>query len=162
VLQIVADGKQLSEPTPVATGLSSPEGLAVTPGGNLLVVEAGAGRLSLINTRTGEVSTIAEGLQLGAEGTPGFPGTWGFNGVAVGPSGTIYVTGDIGNVLYRMEPVQEPPVIAPARQLPATGSAGLRAGQGARVPTWCYALMASGAVLIMGGLAVLAKARSRR
>ena len=114
VLQVIADGEPLSEPMPVAAGLSSPEGLAVTPGGNLLVVEAGAGRLSFINTATGEVSAVAEGLELGAEGPPGVPGTWGFNGVAVGPSGAIYVTGEIGNVLYRIEPlVGEPPVIAP-------------------------------------------------
>jgi len=114
VLQLVADGKQLPEPLPVATGLSSPEGLAMTPGGNLLVVEAGAGRLSLINTATGEVSAVAEGLELGAEGPPGVPRTFGFNGVAVGPSGAIYVTGDIGSVLYRIEPLEgEPPAIAP-------------------------------------------------
>lgn len=162
VLQIVADGEALSEPTPVVTGLSSPEGLALTLGGSLLVVEAGAGRLSRIDLATGEASTIAEGLQLGAEGTPGFPGIWGFNGVAVGPSGAIYVTGDMASVLYRIEAVEAAPVTAPARQLPAAGSAGLQAGQGTGVPTWWYALMAGGAVLIMGGLAGLAKARSRR
>jgi glucose/arabinose dehydrogenase len=27
-----------------------------------------------------------------------------FNGVAVGPSGAIYITGDVANVLYRIEP----------------------------------------------------------
>jgi sugar lactone lactonase YvrE len=162
VLQIVADGEALPEPVRVATGLSSPEGLTLTPGGSLLVVEAGAGRLSRINTRTGEVSTVAEGLKLGAEGIPGFPATWGFNGVAVGPSGTIYVTGDIGNVLYRIEAVEEAPVMPPAQQLPAAGSGGLLAEQDGGVPAWGYALMATGAVLFMAGLAGLAKARSRR
>jgi sugar lactone lactonase YvrE len=162
VLQIVADGERLSEPVPVATGLSFPEGLALTPGGSLLVVEAGAGRLSRIDLATGEVGTIAEGLQLGAEGVPGFPGIWGFNGVAVGPSGTIYVTGDVGNVLYRIEAVEEPPAIVPARQLPATGSGGLLTEQGSGVPVWWYALAAGGALLAAGGLAGLAKARGRR
>jgi sugar lactone lactonase YvrE len=162
VLQIVANGAVLPEPLVVATGLSSPEGLALTPGGNMLVVEAGAGRLSRINLSTGGVSTIAEGLQLGAEGVPGFPGIWGFNGVAVGPSGTIYVTGDIGNVLYRVEAVEEAPVMAPARQLPAAGSGGLLTEQGGGVPSWWYALMATGAVLFLSGLAGLARARSRR
>jgi DNA-binding beta-propeller fold protein YncE len=161
-LQIVANGAVLPEPLVVATGLSSPEGLALTPGGNMLVVEAGAGRLSRINLSTGGVSTIAEGLQLGAEGVPGFPGIWGFNGVAVGPSGTIYVTGDIGNVLYRVEAVEEAPVMAPARQLPAAGSGGLLTEQGGGVPSWWYALMATGAVLFLSGLAGLARARSRR
>jgi sugar lactone lactonase YvrE len=149
VLQIVADGKQLSEPMPVATGLSSPEGLAATPGGNLLVVEAGARRLSLINTRTGQVSAVAEGLELGAEGTPGMPATWGFNGVAVGPSGAIYVTGDIGSVLYRIEAIEEPPAIAPAP--PATGGGGLRPKSESGVVVWGSALAAGGALLLAAG-----------
>ena len=104
VLQIVADGEPLSEPIPVARDLSAPEGLAVTPDGSLLVVETGAGRLSSIDLETGKVSTVAEGLELGAQGAEGYPPTWIFNGVAVGPSGAIYVTGDIANVLYRIEP----------------------------------------------------------
>jgi LPXTG-motif cell wall-anchored protein len=149
VLQIVADGEQLSEPMPVATGLSFPEGLALTPGGNLLVVEAGAGRLSLINTRTGEVSAVAEGLELGAEGTPGMPPTWGFNGVAVGPSGAIYVTGDIGSVLYRIEAVKEAPVMAPAP--PATGGGGLQPGPQSSVAAWWWALAAGGVLLLAAG-----------
>jgi sugar lactone lactonase YvrE len=151
VWQIVADGKQLSEPMPVATGLSSPEGLAVTPGGNLLVVEAGAGRLSLINTRAGEVSTVAEGLELGAEGTPGMPPTWGFNGVAVGPSGAIYVTGDIGSVLYRIEAVKEASAVAPAAP-PATGGGGLQPGPDSSIAAWWCTLAAGGVLLLAGGV----------
>jgi len=163
VLQIVADGEALSEPVPVATGLSFPEGLALTPGGSLLVVEAGAGRLSRIELATGEVSTIAEGLQLGAEGVPGFPGIWGFNGVAVGPSGTIYVTGDIGNVLYRIEAVEEAPVmVPPPAALPAAGSGGLLSKQGSGVPVWWYLLAGGGALLVLAGLAGLGMTRSRR
>lgn len=103
VLQIVAGGKPLVEPVPVATDLSFPEGLAVALDGSLLVVEAGAGRLSRIDTATGQVSTVAEGLELGAPGVEGMPPTWVFNGVAVGPSGMIYITGEIANVLYCLE-----------------------------------------------------------
>jgi len=88
----------------VATDLAFPEGLAVAPDGSLLVVETGVGRLSRIDLVTGEVSTVAVGLELGAEGAKDYPPTWIFNGVAVGPSGAIYVTGDIANVLYRIEP----------------------------------------------------------
>lgn len=104
VQQIIADGEPLAEPIPVATNLSAPEGLAVAPDGSLLVVETGAGRLSSIDLETGEVSTVAVGLEMGAEGAEGYPPTWIFNGVAVGPSGAVYVTGDIANVLYRIEP----------------------------------------------------------
>jgi sugar lactone lactonase YvrE len=104
VLQIVAGGELLSEPKPVATDISVPEGLAVAPDGSLLVIETGVGRLSSIDLETGKVSTVAEGLELGAQGVEGYPPTWIFNGVAVGSSGVIYVTGDIANVLYRIEP----------------------------------------------------------
>ena len=103
-IRIVADGEPLAEPIPVATNLSAPEGLAVAPDGSLLVVETGVGRLSSIDLETGKVSTVAEGLLLGAEGAEGYPPSWIFNGVAVGSSGVIYVTGDIANVLYRIEP----------------------------------------------------------
>ena len=68
------------------------------------MVESGAGRLSRIDLLTGQVRTVAEGLLLGAEGIPGTPPTWIFSGVAVGPSGVIYVTGDKGNVVYRLDP----------------------------------------------------------
>ena len=46
----------------------------------------------------------SENLKLGLETIPGMMPTYIFNGVAVGPSGTIYVTGDVDNVLYRIEP----------------------------------------------------------
>ncbi|MCP4289438.1 MAG: hypothetical protein GY792_34295 [Gammaproteobacteria bacterium] len=101
VLQIVDNGEPLAEPALVVKDLASPEGLAVAPDGNLLVVEAGAGRLSSIDLKTGNVSIVAEGLEIGF---PSEHPTWIFNGVAVGPSGAIYVTGDIANVLYRIEP----------------------------------------------------------
>jgi glucose/arabinose dehydrogenase len=32
------------------------------------------------------------------------PPTWIFNGVAVGPSGAVYVSGDVENVIYRIQP----------------------------------------------------------
>ena len=104
VWQIGFDGKTPLAPVPVAFGLANPEGLAVDIDGSLLVVEAGAGRLSRVDLTTGEVSAVVDGLELGAEGPPGMPPTWGFNGVAVGPSGAIYITGDVANVLYRIWP----------------------------------------------------------
>jgi sugar lactone lactonase YvrE len=103
ILQLVADGEVLSGPRPVATDLQGPEGLAVTGDGILYVIEAGAARLSQVRTATGEVITVADELALGAPGIPGMPPTWVFNGVAVGPSGAIYVTGDVENVVYRIQ-----------------------------------------------------------
>ncbi len=103
VWQIVHDGAVLEEPYLTAEGLVLPEGLAVHPDGGLLVVESGLGRLSHINISTGEVTTVADELGLGVVAPPGWPPTWFFNGVAVGERGAIYVSGDIDNVVYRIE-----------------------------------------------------------
>jgi glucose/arabinose dehydrogenase len=101
---MVFDGKTPLTSVPVAFDLSNPEGLAVDVDGSLLVVEAGARRLSRVDLTTGEKSVVVEGLELGSEGPPGLPPTYGFNGVAVGPSRAIYITGDVSNVLYRIWP----------------------------------------------------------
>ena len=106
VWQIVANGLPLATPILVAQGLTNPEGLAIDRDGSLLVVESMADRLSRINLLTGEVTTVADGMLIGAETIPGTPPTWTFNGVAVGPSGVIYVTGARGNVVYRFNPVK--------------------------------------------------------
>lgn len=102
VWQIVADSQVLDEPAAVATGLDQPEGLVAEHASSLLVVESGAGRVSRIDLNSGMVTTVAEDLELGATGPAGWPPTWLFNGVAVGERGDIYVTGDIGNVIYRI------------------------------------------------------------
>jgi sugar lactone lactonase YvrE len=142
VLQIVADGQPLAEPMSVATGLSFPEGLAIAADGALLVVESGMGRLSSIDPETGQVRAIAEGLELGAPGPEGMPPTWTFNGVAVDPAGTIYVTGDKTNVLYRSE---EPAA------LPETGGVTLHT----------YTIILTLATLaILGGLGLALRRRA--
>jgi len=59
---------------------------------------------------------------------------------------------------------EEAPAIAPApaAELPSAGSGGLLGEEGISLPTWWYALAAGGTLLIMGGLAGLWRARSRR
>jgi sugar lactone lactonase YvrE len=101
VSQLVRDGVLLDPPSVVASGLVGPEGLAVGQDGNLLVVESTAGRLSRIDLVTGQVSTLMEGLQF-LPATPADVPTLAFNGVAVAPSGAIYVTEDGTNTLYRI------------------------------------------------------------
>jgi sugar lactone lactonase YvrE len=103
VWQVVANGVVLATPQPIAGGLAEPEGLALDHDGNLLVVEAAAGRLSRIDVGTGAVTTVASNLSLGMPFVPDIsvPTLW-FNGVAVADSGAIYVTGDIGRVVYRI------------------------------------------------------------
>jgi sugar lactone lactonase YvrE len=144
VLQLIADGQPLAEPVTVVSGLSFPEGLAVGADGTLLVVESGVGRLSAIDPETGQVRTIAEGLELGAPGPEGLPPTWTFNGVAVDAAGAIYVTGDKTNVLYRIE---EPAT------LPVTG--------GITWPSYGLVLIFAGLALLIGlGLALRRRRRA--
>jgi hypothetical protein len=49
--------------------------------------------------------TVAEGLPLGAPAAPNTPPAWAFNGVAVGPSGTIYLTSDVESGVWRLTEV---------------------------------------------------------
>lgn len=84
--------------------LQGPEGLALDLDGNLLVVEEGASRLSRIDDlSSGEVITIVEGLKLFKGGLPEFPPYWFFDGVTVGPSGDIYITGGGENAIYKIK-----------------------------------------------------------
>jgi sugar lactone lactonase YvrE len=102
VFQIIADGAPVF--IPLAFDLAFPEGLAVAPDGeSLLVVEGGAGRVSRIDLATHEVTPFVEGLQFGLPPISDMPPFFVFNGIAVGPSGVIYVSGDMKNVLYRID-----------------------------------------------------------
>ncbi|MGB5227622.1 MAG: hypothetical protein WBN55_05120 [Eudoraea sp.] len=100
ILQIGFDGKTPTN-IEVIAGLQNPEGLALDETGGLLVVEWGAARLSRIDLLTGERTTIAEGLELGTAGLGAPPG-WSFDGVTIGSSGDIYVSGAGANVIYRV------------------------------------------------------------
>jgi len=83
----------------------NPEGLAWDKKGGLLVVEPGASRLSRIDLATGEVSQIAENLKLSGPAIgqeAALPPTYLFDGVVVGQTGDIYVSGGGKNVIYRI------------------------------------------------------------
>jgi sugar lactone lactonase YvrE len=104
VWQIGFDGRAPLDPVPVASGLANPEGMAVDLDGSLLVVETGAGRLSRIDLATGAVSVVTDGLEPGVPGPEYVPPTGFFDGVAVGPSGAIYLTDNVNNTLLRIGP----------------------------------------------------------
>jgi len=104
VWQLIADGRELADPIPAASGVSGPEGLAFDLDGSLLVVEGTAGRVSRIHLATGAVTPVVSGLELSAAGAGMLPPFSTFNGIAVGPSGVLYVTGDLGVKVYRLIP----------------------------------------------------------
>jgi sugar lactone lactonase YvrE len=99
VWRVVTHGE--ASMTGVTAGLANPEGLVVEADGSLLVMEAAIGRLSRI-LPTGETETVAEGLPTGAAAHPATPPGWAFSGVAVCPSGTIYVTSDRDSAVWRV------------------------------------------------------------
>lgn len=105
LLQLIDDGEPLATPRQLASGLDTPEGVAVTDDGRIYVVESGAGRVSHVDPDTGTVTPIAEGLALrGLERRALTPGTpVGFlNGITTG-EGALFVSGYRDNIVYRIE-----------------------------------------------------------
>jgi sugar lactone lactonase YvrE len=93
-----------SPPREIATGLKGPEGLSSTPWGSLAVAEVGAKRLVDIDAKTGAISVIAAGLPIGQAPFPGAPAPYIPTGVAVSEAGTVYVSADLNNAIYRIRP----------------------------------------------------------
>jgi sugar lactone lactonase YvrE len=84
----------------IVQGLDRPQGIA-TDGAALLVVETGKGRLLRVDPGTGaaeaRIEVIARDLPIGL---PNVPIT--LSGVAVGAGGTLYVTSDVENSIWRL------------------------------------------------------------
>ncbi|PTX43484.1 hypothetical protein C8P64_2012 [Christiangramia gaetbulicola] len=103
IFRIDFDGKTPLDPVIIAEDLMNPEGLALDNKGGLLVIETGAARISRIELSTGNKTILAEGLELSPPGLGlGSPPTWSFDGVAVGESGDIYISGLGATVIYRI------------------------------------------------------------
>lgn len=92
--------------TTLAEGLALPEGLAQTPWGSFIVAETAARRLTEIDPANGSRRPVAENLPIGLPAGPGMPPPYVVTGVAVGGDGTIYVTADRNNALYRIRPAR--------------------------------------------------------
>jgi hypothetical protein len=105
VWQVIAHRTVLTHPRLVAKGLAAPEGMAVDRNGSLLVVEVGKKQLSRIDVATGHVTPVADGLAVGLQGSSGAPPTYAMSSVTVQHDGTIFVTGDLADVVYRLRPV---------------------------------------------------------
>ena len=89
----------------VASGLKAPEGIARHPDGGLIVAEVGRKRLVRVDPATGKSTVIATGLRIGLPESEGLPPGYIPTGVAVGRSGTIYMSSDVESALYRFVPV---------------------------------------------------------
>lgn len=88
----------------VARGLRAPEGIARHPDGGLIVAEVGRKRLVRIEPATGRTTVLASGLRIGLPESKGLPPGYLPTGVAVGGSGTIYLSSDVESALYRFVP----------------------------------------------------------
>jgi sugar lactone lactonase YvrE len=82
----------------LAKGLDRPQGIAAE-GPELLVVETGRKQLLRIDPRDGAVTVIARDLPVGLANVPDT-----LAGVAVGAGGTIYVTSDVENSIWKLRP----------------------------------------------------------
>jgi sugar lactone lactonase YvrE len=89
----------------VAKGLRAPEGIARHPDGGLIVAEVGRKRLVRVEPASGRSTVLASGLRIGLPESEGLPPGYVPTGVAVGRSGTIYVSSDIDSALLRFVPV---------------------------------------------------------
>jgi len=88
----------------VTDGLAGPEGIDVGPDGKLYIAEVGQRRVVSIDPATGDKKVIASNLDIGLPAYPGGPPALIPTGVAVGKTGTIYVTSDTRNAIYKLSP----------------------------------------------------------
>jgi sugar lactone lactonase YvrE len=88
----------------VVDGLAGPEGIDVGPDGKLYVAEVGQRRILTVDPASGARTVIASNLDIGLEAYPGGPPALVTTGVAVAKSGTVYVSSDRRNALYKLTP----------------------------------------------------------
>lgn len=81
-----------------------PEGISVFPDNKLAVVETGARRLLKIDPESGAIQPLVINLPVGFSSYPGGLPPYLITGVAISDLATIYVTGDLENVLYEIAP----------------------------------------------------------
>jgi hypothetical protein len=100
IVQIVEDGVVLSSPITLATGLVSPEGLALVDDKYLLYVDTGTGALERLDLESGSITVVAEGLGF----QPGIPDVLpiGFPNKVVVYGEYSFLNGDESNVIYRI------------------------------------------------------------
>ena len=83
----------------IASGLRTPQGLTVGTDGSLFVIERDLKRLTRIDARSGATQAVATDLPVGRPGVENASAS-----VAAGARGTLYVSSDIENSIYRLTP----------------------------------------------------------
>jgi sugar lactone lactonase YvrE len=103
IRKLAENGQPLPAPRTVARGLSFPEGLAVLPGGDLLVLETGSGNVVRVNPENGEEGVLAAGV--GSTPAPGTtPALGKLDAIGVGASGNVYVLSPVARTVSRLTP----------------------------------------------------------
>lgn len=91
--------------TRVLEGLAGPEGIDIGADGKVYLAEAGAGRVIAYNPADKSKTVLAEGLKTGLPGAEGTLPAYTTTGVAVSKKdGSVYVSSDITNAIYRLVP----------------------------------------------------------
>ncbi len=93
------------EITRVLEGLEGPEGVDVGADGRVYLAEAGAGRVIAYDPTDKSTTVLAEGLKTGLVSAEGALPAYTTTGVAVSKKdGSVYVSSDITNAIYRIAP----------------------------------------------------------
>jgi sugar lactone lactonase YvrE len=86
----------------ILDGLQQPEGLALDQSGAVLIAETGTGRLLRADPSKRTMTVIAENLPIGLAGGDDLPSPFLPTGVAVDGGGTIFISADIENSIYKL------------------------------------------------------------
>lgn len=85
------------------SGLGMPEGIDIHPDGRLIVAETGKRRIIAIDLdQPGKIEVLAENLDIGLQGIMGTPLPNIPTGIAVSPTGDIYISSDTTNAVFRI------------------------------------------------------------
>lgn len=89
--------------TVITDGLDKPNGVVLSPNNKntAYVVESGKGRVVKLNIKSGKKNVIADGFNMGIT-SDGAPLAHVMSGIAITNDGTIYLSSDIDNAVYKI------------------------------------------------------------
>lgn len=96
-------GAAVSPPRVIASGLAGPQGLAVVGGDRLAVVEAGPGRVTLVDPVSGATQVVSDELAPAADPIPGLAPTVFVDDVTILPDGDLVVSDPRNNRILRID-----------------------------------------------------------